>query len=88
MARFSEWYLNWVTRIIIISGLKEAGLLMLNSLHKTKHMQKWMAAICAFLSGKHNTHPPLHRKLCMLTQQSWHVLENSEQLGGDGWAVL
>lgn len=23
-----------------------------------------------------------------LTQQSWHVLENSEQLWGDGWAVL
>lgn len=27
-------------------------------------------------------------KWCTLTQQSWHVLENSEQLGGDGWAVL
>lgn len=23
-----------------------------------------------------------------LTQQSWHILKNSEQLRGDGWAVL
>lgn len=23
-----------------------------------------------------------------LTQQSWHILENSEQLRGDGWTVL
>lgn len=29
-----------------------------------------------------------HTKKYPLTQQSWHVLENSEQLRGDGWAVL